>query len=51
MPAAAAQATGMLVIGTGLERRWMPSTTSTAAAIKINRAFSSDASWVLRPNP
>ena len=49
MPAAAAQATGPLTSSTGWRSRCSPSTTTTAAAIRISTAFTSDASWVERP--
>ena len=51
MPAVAAAATGPLTIGTGSRSRCSPSTTSTAAAIRINTALSNEASWVPRPKP
>ena len=48
-PAAAAQATGPAIRGTGLASRWMASTTTTTPAEKINSPLISDTIWVLRP--
>ena len=51
IPSAAAHTTGPLVTGTGSTSRRIPSTVTTAAAIRINTALAREASWVLRPKP
>ena len=51
MPNRAATATGPGVSSTGLASLCMPSTITTADAIKIKAALIIEASWVLRPNP